>query len=62
MDLNASPLPEEDEDYELSGSNTAGEERIETAVQTFRRVFFASFHSTCIFNVIIFIFFLGLRF
>ncbi|XP_078446443.1 uncharacterized protein LOC144715411 [Wolffia australiana] len=37
MDLNASPLPEEEEDYGLMGSNTAAEDRIETAVQTFRR-------------------------
>ncbi|CAA6663422.1 unnamed protein product [Spirodela intermedia] len=37
MDLNASPLPEEEEDYEHIGGNTPVEERIETAVQTFRR-------------------------
>lgn len=41
MDLNASPLPEEEEDYEHIGGNTPVEERIETAVQTFRRVHFS---------------------
>lgn len=38
MDLNASPLPEEDEEENLVGHVEEEEERTETAVETYRRV------------------------